>query len=66
MLKGWKTFLFSLGVALIPVLDMIYSTVQDNAELIDRTTLIVILCIIPIVQVVLRSVTTTPIFKQEQ
>jgi hypothetical protein len=64
-MKGYKTFIFNVIVAVLPALDFVLASGSHLEAIIkDQKTLAGILLGVGLVNVILRSITTSPIFKK--
>ncbi len=60
MLKGYKTVLLNILLAIIPALDG-----MDVTHILNPTAQSIYTCVVPIANIILRFYTTSPIFNKD-
>lgn len=65
-MQGYKTFIFGIILTLLPVLDYLVSSDIFTTLIKDPRTLEVVTSLVGITIIVLRALTTSPIFAKKQ
>lgn len=65
-MQGYKTFIFGIILTLLPVLDYLVSSNIFTTLIKDPRTLEVVTSLVGITIIVLRALTTSPIFAKKQ